>query len=160
MSKSISGYGLPMSIVLIRPELDAWEAGEHTGTFRGTQLSFVAASAALEFWQDPVFLANLADSGHRLQDFGERLGEKEPDLHIRGRGMVLGIDMRDSGGHLRAKEVQRACFEQGLIVELCGRDDEVIKVMPPLTVDCRVLEAGLSMLGAAVLDPATGAGSR
>jgi diaminobutyrate-2-oxoglutarate transaminase len=156
LSKSISGYGLPMSIVLMRPELDAWLPGEHTGTFRGTQLSFVAAAAALEFWEDPAFLAHLDDSGRRLRDFGESMGAADPRLQIRGRGMVLGIDMREAGGHPRAADAQQACFADGLIVELCGREDEVIKVMPPLTVDSAVLEAGLGILRAAVLGAADG----
>ena len=143
-----------MAIVLMRPEMDAWLPGEHTGTFRGTQLSFVAASAALEFWEDPSFLAHLDDSARRLQLFGKTLGDMDPRLQIRGRGMVLGIDMREAGGHHRAAGVQRACFAGGLIVELCGREDEVIKVMPPLTVDSAVLEAGLDILRSAVLGTA------
>jgi diaminobutyrate-2-oxoglutarate transaminase len=160
VSKSISGYGLPMSLVLLRPELDAWQPGEHTGTFRGTQLSFVAASAALEFWQDPVFMAQLEASARRLELFGQTLKDVDPRLDIRGRGMVLGIDLADSGGHPRAAEVQRSCFESGLIVELCGRDDEVIKVMPPLTVDGAVLEAGLDILRDAMFGSAAGTRGR
>ena len=47
LSKSLSGYGLPMSLVLLKPELDVWEPGGHTGTFRGFNLAFVGATAAL-----------------------------------------------------------------------------------------------------------------
>ncbi len=50
LSKSIGGYGLPMSLVLMRRELDCWQPGQHTGTFRGNQLAYVAATAALELW--------------------------------------------------------------------------------------------------------------
>ena len=53
LSKSLSGYGLPMSLVLISPELDVWEPGGHTGTFRGNNLAFVGATAALRtYWAD------------------------------------------------------------------------------------------------------------
>ncbi|MGH8160590.1 MAG: diaminobutyrate--2-oxoglutarate transaminase, partial [Gammaproteobacteria bacterium] len=52
LSKSLSGYGLPLAVVLIRPELDQWEPGEHNGTFRGHNPAFVTAAAALEFWRD------------------------------------------------------------------------------------------------------------
>jgi len=154
VSKSISGYGLPMSIVLMRPDLDAWQPGEHTGTFRGTQLSFVGAAAALDFWEDPAFLAHLDDSARQLQTFGESLRKADPGLRTRGRGMVLGVDMGQAGGTRRAAEVQRACFAGGLILEVCGREDEVLKVMPPLTVDGGVLQAGLDILKSAVLDTA------
>jgi diaminobutyrate-2-oxoglutarate transaminase len=151
LSKSISGYGLPMSILLMRPELDALQPGEHAGTFRGTQLSFIAATAALDFWEDPAFLAGLEDSGRRLQQFGESLRKADPRVQVRGRGMVLGIDLREVGGRRRAAEAQRACFDRGLILEVCGREDEVVKVMPPLNVDGGVLEAGLDILRSAVL---------
>ena len=150
LSKSISGYGLPMSVLLMRPDLDVLQPGEHAGTFRGNQLSFVAAAAALDFWDDPVFLTHLNDSARRLQQFGESLREADSRLRIRGRGMVLGIDMKEAGGQRGASEVQRACFDRGLILEVCGREDEVIKVMPPLNVDSAVLEAGLDILAAAV----------
>ncbi|MGC0358976.1 diaminobutyrate-2-oxoglutarate transaminase [Streptomyces sp. SAI-124] len=53
VSKSISGYGLPMSLCLFKPELDIWEPGEHNGTFRGNNPAFVTATAALEqYWAD------------------------------------------------------------------------------------------------------------
>ena len=48
LSKSISGYGLPMSLVLIKPELDIFKPAEHNGTFRGNQMAFVGAKAAIE----------------------------------------------------------------------------------------------------------------
>src|SRR5690606_11170403 len=53
LSKSLSGSGLPMAIVLIKPEHDLWEPGEHNGTFRGNNAAFVTATATLEtFWSD------------------------------------------------------------------------------------------------------------
>lgn len=150
LSKSISGYGLPMSLVLLREELDAWQPGEHTGTFRGPQLSFVGARAALEFWADQRFLDGLRDSAGRLQKFGRTLAEQEPGVRSRGLGMVLGIDLAEAGGAGRAAAVQRECFARGVIVEVCGRADEVVKVLPPLTVDDAALAEGLGIIGSAL----------
>jgi diaminobutyrate-2-oxoglutarate transaminase len=154
LSKSISGYGLPMSILLMRPDLDIWLPGEHSGTFRGNQLAFVGATAALDFWTDPAFLAQLDQSARRLQEFGHSVAETDQRVRVRGRGMLLGIDLREAGGQHRAAEIQRACFASGLILEVCGREDEVVKVMPPLTIETDVLEAGLAKLGSAVLGTA------
>lgn len=151
LSKSISGYGLPMALVLLREELDVWLPGEHTGTFRGQQLSFIGASAALDFWADPGFLANLDASASHLQRFGTQIAEREPGLRTRGRGMVLGLDLSAAGGSARAHAAQRHCFSRGLIVEACGREDEVIKVMPPLNVEATALEDGLAILAEALL---------
>jgi diaminobutyrate-2-oxoglutarate transaminase len=160
LSKSISGYGLPMSIVLMRPDLDIWRPGEHAGTFRGNQLSFVAATAALEFWEDPAFLAHLENSARRLQECGVSLAKTDPSVQVRGRGMVLGIDLGEVGGPDRAAAAQRECFARGLILERCGRENEVLKLMPPLTVDSDVLQAGLDIVESAVLGTATALAGR
>ncbi len=53
LSKSLSGFGLPMAALLVRPEWDRWQPGEHNGTFRGNAHAFVTAQAALaKFWAD------------------------------------------------------------------------------------------------------------
>lgn len=51
LSKSISGYGLPMALLLIKEKYDIWAPGEHNGTFRGNQLAIIAATAAIELWR-------------------------------------------------------------------------------------------------------------
>ncbi|MEV7683178.1 diaminobutyrate--2-oxoglutarate transaminase [Streptomyces sp. NPDC056909] len=146
VSKSIGGYGLPLSLTLFRRELDVWEPGEHTGTFRGNQLAFVAATAGCELWQHGSFRAGVTRATRRLGRFRAELTALDPALAVRGRGMVLGIDTRGAGGSERARSAQRYAFEHGLIVELCGRHDEVIKVMPPLTIDADRLDLGLAVL--------------
>ncbi|MEU2065022.1 diaminobutyrate--2-oxoglutarate transaminase [Streptomyces sp. NPDC013455] len=146
VSKSLSGYGLPLSLTLFRRELDLWQPGEHTGTFRGNQLAFVAATAACELWQQEDFLTGLRQGAERLTRFRADVGALDPDLVLRGRGMVLGIDTARAGGPERAERVQRHAFEHGLIVERCGRYDEVLKVMPPLTVAPGLLDEGLGIL--------------
>ena len=68
LSKSLSGYGLPMSLVLIKPELDVWEPGGHTGTFRGNNLAFVGATAALRtYWADDTFSREIKRKSEMLQ---------------------------------------------------------------------------------------------
>src|SRR6202012_5352179 len=47
LSKSLSGFGSPLALVLMRPELDQWAPGEHNGTFRGNNLGFVGGTAAV-----------------------------------------------------------------------------------------------------------------
>jgi len=142
-----------MSLTLFQRELDVWEPGEHTGTFRGNQLAFVAAAAALELWQQPDFRNCLVATARSLDRFGKEICELDPRIAVRGRGIVLGIDLRRAGGASRAVAIQQQCFDSGLIVELCGRGDEVVKVMPPLTIDPERLEHGLQVLHRAVVGP-------
>jgi diaminobutyrate-2-oxoglutarate transaminase len=151
LSKSISGYGLPLSLTMFKRHLDVWAPGEHTGTFRGNQLAFVAATAALDVWQRTDFRTGLAVAARALARFGEDVVEREPAVAVRGLGMAYGIDLGAAGGAERAELVQKQCFEHGLIVELSGRDDEVVKVLPPLTIDPARLQRGLETLDHALV---------
>jgi diaminobutyrate-2-oxoglutarate transaminase len=155
LSKSISGYGLPMALVLIKPEHDVWQPGQHSGTFRGNQLAFVGATAALrEYWageRGTRFTAEITDKGALVAD---RLAcvVAEYGLRLRGAGLLWGLDLTDTG--LSAAKVSSQCFDLGLVVEACGRGGQVLKILPPLTIDRQSLADGLDLLVAAVREVA------
>jgi len=144
LSKSIGG-GLPMSLLLIRPDLDVWNPGEHTGTFRGNNLAFVAAAAVLEHWCEPRFEADILSRGRVIEDHLREIAGTYVDagFSVRGRGLIWGLDVVTGE---RAGRIVRACFEEGLLIESCGADDEVMKVMPALTIEPLVLCEGLEVL--------------
>ncbi len=145
LSKSISGYGLPMSVVLIKSEHDCWEPGEHNGTFRGNNQAFITASAALDFWQDRLLETKISDNSVTIRTALEKLlALTHPKTaHVVGRGMFLGLKFNDPE---TASMLSRACLEQGLLVETCGPSSEVLKLMPPLTIDSKTLAQGLEKL--------------
>ncbi|MEQ8804832.1 MAG: diaminobutyrate--2-oxoglutarate transaminase [Rhodospirillales bacterium] len=145
LSKAISGLGLPMALVLIRPDLDIWKPGEHNGTFRGNNLAFVSATKALDYWRDGVLEEDVAIKGRRIR---ERLSEivdahPEANLRVRGRGMVQGLVSEEEG---LAVDICQEAFQNGLVMETAGVDDQVAKIMPPLTIDDLTLEKGLQTL--------------
>jgi diaminobutyrate-2-oxoglutarate transaminase len=143
LSKSLSGYGLPLAVTLLRPELDVWEPGKHNGTFRGHNPAFVTATAALEhFWQSDD-LSQEVDRKARL--ISEALHEiaEEHGGEVRGRGMIQGLEFADPA---TANEISRLAFDQGLVLETAGPNDVVLKVLPPLTIDEEALEAGLEII--------------
>lgn len=144
LSKSISGYGLPMALLLIKPDLDQWRPGEHTGTFRGNQLSLVGATAALDFWKNGSFEASVQDKGLLLS--GRVHGMRSLGAEVRGIGMAHGVDLAGHGGFERARRVQQRCFERGLLLEQCGRNDTVLKILPPLTTAPAELQEGCDIL--------------
>lgn len=151
LSKSISGYGLPMSLVLLKAELDAWKPGEHTGTFRGNQLAFVGGTAALEFARDNDVPAMVARNEGKLRSFlTERIATLDPRLQVRGIGMIWGLDFLSVAGGDIANRVSASCFEQGLMIETTGRRDSVLKFLPPLTIDYELLDEGCSIVERAV----------
>jgi diaminobutyrate-2-oxoglutarate transaminase len=148
LSKSISGYGLPMALVLVRPDLDVWEPGQHNGTFRGNVHAFVTARAALEtFWDDDDLTVAVARRGGMITDRLTDLAVLIPGARVRGRGMMLGLDVVDPA---LASAIRRACMEGGLLLETCGPRDEVVKVMAPLTTPDELLARGLDILREAV----------
>ncbi|AKF45404.1 Achromobactin biosynthesis protein AcsF [Pseudomonas syringae pv. syringae str. B301D-R] len=150
LSKSISGYGLPMSLVLIKPEHDQWAPGEHNGTFRGNNTAFVTAAAALSYWQDNAFERSIAQRSAVLRLALEKIIAHSPPEAVRivGRGLFMGLMFGDSR---RASKLSAECLSQGLLVETCGPLNEVLKLMPPLTIDLPVLERGLDILKRAYL---------
>ncbi|MBF6068364.1 diaminobutyrate--2-oxoglutarate transaminase [Nocardia farcinica] len=148
LSKSISGYGLPLALVLFRPELDQWAPGEHNGTFRGNNHAFVTARVALEhYWSDDALERGTAAKAATTRAALERIAAAVPGLGVRGRGLVQGLVFADAS---RAAKVCRAAFDRGLLVETSGSMDEVVKLIPPLTVGEDELAHGLELLGAAV----------
>ncbi|WP_330255427.1 diaminobutyrate--2-oxoglutarate transaminase [Nocardia sp. NBC_00565] len=148
LSKSIGGYGLPMALVLFKPELDQWAPGEHNGTFRGNNPAFITAQVALEhFWSDGTLQASTEAKGQRIGAALTQLTEYFPGISTRGRGLVHGVVFDDPS---QASKVCQVAFERGLLVETSGSLDEVVKLLPPLTVSDEEVEHGLRLLTGAV----------
>jgi diaminobutyrate-2-oxoglutarate transaminase len=148
LSKSLSGFGLPMSILLIRPTLDEWLPGEHNGTFRGNAHAFITAEVALrKFWATTDFAEAVSRRSARVREALLELAGLIPGSRVKGRGMMQGLDVLDEQA---SAAIRRTCVQNGLLIEAAGPHDEVIKVFAPLTTDDAVLERGLAILHAAV----------
>jgi diaminobutyrate-2-oxoglutarate transaminase len=146
LSKSISGFGLPMSLVLMKPELDVWSPGAHNGTFRGNNLAFVTAQAALtHYWSDSDFEQAIrrkaALVAARLNQIVARYGDGE--LAVRGRGLIQGLVVNRPGA---ANRISAEAFRNGLVIETSGATDQVLKLLPPLTIQESRLREGLDIL--------------
>ena len=153
LSKSISGYGFPMSLVLIKPELDIWKAGEHTGTFRGNQLAFVGATAALEYRENINIEKEVRLKEFFLNNFlNEKIKPINNRIEIRGIGMIWGIDFGKFNNPSLVKNIANCCFEKGLIIERVGRGDTVLKILPPLNIKMPILQQGCSIIREVITD--------
>lgn len=146
LSKSLSGYGLPFALVLLKPEHDVWAPGEHNGTFRGHNPAFITATAALEYWRDDALEQDVKRKAEhvrrRLEAMVKHSGEK---TQVRGRGLIQGIAFETDG---LAEKIAAECYEQGLIVETAGVNDEVLKLLPSLTISDAELDQGLDIIEA------------
>ncbi|AVT38331.1 diaminobutyrate--2-oxoglutarate transaminase [Plantactinospora sp. BB1] len=144
LAKSISGYGLPMALTLIRPDLDVWAPGEHNGTFRGNNLAFAAAAATLRhYWADDSFAQQVRAKGEWLAGALREFTAPLAGITTRGRGLVHGVVFASPG---RASKVAAEAFDRGLLVETSGADAEVVKLLPPLTASIEELGQGLAIL--------------
>jgi len=144
LSKSLGG-GLPMSILLMRPELDQWQPGEHTGTFRGNNLAFVAATQALKMWEDDSLTKQVLHYGQIVKAALEDIAAEHPNLGltIRGRGMAWGLDFHAPE---LASKISAIAFEKGLIIETAGADSSILKFLAPLIIDPDLLNEGLEII--------------
>ena len=151
LAKSISGFGLPMSLILLKSEYDIWNPGEHNGTFRGNNLAFVTATEAIKcFWSDDRLKNGVHEQTAKINSFLNELAQIYPDfLSVKGRGMMMGLAFSNSE---LATSVQRGCFSQGLIIELCGPYDEVVKLLPPLNISTDELNLGLDIIATTIHD--------
>ena len=152
LSKSLSGFGLPMAMVLIKPELDIWKPGEHNGTFRGNNLAFVTAQQALEhYWSDGAFTREVQAKETLVRDWLENMVHSHPeaDLSVRGRGLIQGLV---SGVPGLANKIAAQAFKGGVVIETSGANDEVLKLLPALTIEEDLLRQALEVLDRAVAE--------
>jgi diaminobutyrate-2-oxoglutarate transaminase len=155
LAKSLSGFGLPFAALLVKPEHDVFGPAEHNGTFRGNNHAFVTARVALEkFWADGRFRQAIGERAAYLKSRLTRIAEALPSARLKGRGMMLGVDV--GSGELAAQICAR-CFEGGLVIETSGAFDEVVKVLAPLTIDEATFARGLDILEQAATEVAQSA---
>jgi diaminobutyrate-2-oxoglutarate transaminase len=147
LSKSISGYGLPMALTLFKPELDQWEPGEHNGTFRGHNPAFVTATAALEFWADDQLQKDVARKGEQVEQALHGMVDSIEGAEVRGRGLVRGVAFEHPK---MAAAVCREAFDRGLLMETSGAESEVIKLMPSLLINDTELGHGLTIVAESI----------
>lgn len=163
-SKAIGGMGMPIAIVLHDGRFDAFAPGAHTGTFRGNQLAFAAGVASARIMMRDGILGNVRDLGaYALGVLEEFARDHEIVGEARGRGLMLGLELvvpsTGEPNTLAAVALQRCAIERGLIVELGGRGDCVVRLLPPLNVSRGTLDQAFEILSS-VLDEISPAGSR
>lgn len=152
ISKSIGGCGMPLAMVLFKPELDIWEPGQHTGTFRGNQLALVAGLEGMKYFVENGLDAEVRRKGELVNKFiAEEICPMDSRLSYRGIGLLWGIDFGAFPGD-PVKALVGACFRNGVIAERVGRDNSVLKLMPALTISDELLLEGLRRVKKAIAE--------
>ncbi|OBX11434.1 diaminobutyrate--2-oxoglutarate transaminase [Gallibacterium genomosp. 3] len=145
MSKAVGG-SLPLAVLAIRKEFDVWKPAGHTGTFRGNQLAMATGYASLKIMREQNLAQNAKERGEYLKSALQTLAKEYPCIgHIRGRGLMMGIEIVDPtkqpdrtgaypGNPDLAAAIQKACFNNGLLLERGGRNGNVVRVLCPIII--------------------------
>jgi diaminobutyrate-2-oxoglutarate transaminase len=150
VSKALSGIGTPVALILYDERLDVWAPGAHTGTFRGNQLAFAAGVEAIRIIRGEDVLGNVRRRGEQIKCRLAGLVDHPWVREVRGRGLMWGVELADPRdgrpASTLAGEVQARALRGGLIVELGGRDDCVVRMLPPLNVTAEVVDTACAIL--------------
>lgn len=153
-SKGLSGIGEPVAVIMYDERLDTWAPGAHTGTFRGNQLAFAAGAEAVRIIRRDGVLDNVAQRGRQIADRLRGLAGQPWVREVRGLGLLWGVELAHphagSPAGMVARSVQTEALRRGLIVELGGREDCVVRLLPPLNVTAEVVDTACTILTDAI----------
>ena len=141
--------GLPLGgLIAERAVFDRWPTGTHGSTFGGNPVSCAAALACLDVLADEGLYERCAAAGERLRDELTRSAARHAGvLEVRGVGLMVGIELASAA---MASAVQRACFDDGMLVLTCGPAENVVRLIPPLTITDDELDLAMAILGCAL----------
>jgi len=157
-AKSLGG-GLPISAVTGRADLmDAVHVGGLGGTYGGNPVAAAAALAVLDQIQRQNLLERSRTLGEKvLGRLGEMQQRHQVIGDVRGRGIMTAIELvadRETKEPLSGADgnaIVQHCLSEGLVILKAGTYDNVIRLLPPLTITDDELDKGLKILEGALV---------
>ena len=152
------GNGLPVAAIVARHAvMRHWQRGEHGTTFGGNPVACAAVIAVIEVMTRERIAERAAALGRRTMERLQAWRNEVPGIgDIRGLGLMIGLEFmqgdRPDGAVVR--RIRARALERGLLTLSCGTDENVIRIMPPLTIPEAELDAGLDILESAVMEEA------
>lgn len=141
LAKALGG-GFPIGAALATDEVAAvFQPGDHASTFGGNPLACATALAALDLLFNGGVLENAASVGAYMYDKLMNLADKynEEVLEVRGRGLLLGLELRIAG-----QAIVDGCRERGLLINCI--DNRVLRFIPPLIITRADVDRALEIL--------------
>jgi 4-aminobutyrate aminotransferase len=137
--------GLPLGgIVAGRSLMERWPTGAHGSTFGGNPVACAAALATLDVLDDTDSYGRTAELGTRVvARLRHEVGGHSHVRDIRGIGLMVGVELVDKAV---TERVCRTCLAAGVIVLSCGPDENVLRLVPPLTITDEEIDVGLAVL--------------
>jgi len=150
-SKGFGGIGFPIAGLIYKKSIEAWGPGAHIGTFRGNQVSLAAANGALDFIDKYGIKEHVNEVGAYLL---EKLEDLMEECHfigeVRGQGLMIGIEFvkdRDTKDPYPefVKQLRNECLQRGLIFEVGGHFDNVVRFVPPLIITKKIIDEAIGI---------------
>lgn len=153
LAKSIAS-GFPLGAVVATSRLmDEWGPAAHGSTFGGNPVSCAAGIATLEVFEREDVLGNAQARGAELLRRLRGLQATHPAIgEVRGLGLMIGVELVKADGAPDPdlnKRIRKVCLDSGLVILSCGVHDNVIRLVPPLTLSEAELDEGWQVLQAA-----------
>jgi 4-aminobutyrate aminotransferase len=154
------GGGLPISAVIAPARLmDAMPSGAMLTT-QGNPVTAAAALAVVKAVRTPGMEAMVERVGRALRRRLVAIATRQPLVSdVRGRGLVIGVELADSAGRSSAENARLACYrawELGLLLYYVGAGRKVLELTPPLVITEAEVDRGAAILEQALADTADG----
>ena len=145
------GNGMPVAAMVATPEvMSAWHPGDHGTTYGGNPVACAAAVAVIRTIHSEGLVERSARLGDAVLERARGWAALNPRLaDVRGLGLMIGLEFRADGGVPDADTVARVragALERGLLLLSCGGHDDVIRLIPPLTIPEAELDQGLDII--------------
>ena len=148
MSKAMAG-GLPMSACISKAELMDWDPSAHENTLGGNPIVVAAALAVLDVLTEEHLIENAEKVGdYMLKRFNEIMGECNLVGDVRGKGMMVGIELvkdRETKEYATKErdDLILRTFKKGLLI--LGAGPSSIRLAPPLITTTDQAETGIQI---------------
>jgi 4-aminobutyrate aminotransferase/(S)-3-amino-2-methylpropionate transaminase len=154
-AKALAG-GLPLAALTGRSDLmESVHSGGLGGTYGGNPVACAAALAAITTMREQDLASAARRIGQAITAWAEPLATAHPGIgDVRGRGAMMAVEIVRPGtlepDGEATRSIAQACHHQGVVVLTCGSFGNVIRLLPPLVIDDRLLEEGLGVLAGAI----------
>jgi len=152
LSKGLGGVGFPISALVYKKEVEAWGPGAHIGTFRANQVSLAAANGAFDFVEKYDVKSHTKEMGAYMTQGLNNLAKKFPFIgDVRGKGLMIGVELvkdlftKEPYPEM-VKELRANCLQRGLLFEVGGHYNNVLRIVPPLTITPQIIDNALSIM--------------
>ena len=156
LSKGLGGIGFPISAIVYNRNIEAWGSAKHVGTFRGNQVSIAAGNGAFDFASKYSLESHVAEISEYLINKLKVIAAQSSYIgDVRGLGLMIGIEfVRDKLTRLPFPEIvgqiRESCFQKGLLFEVGGHYNNVIRLVPPLIINEEIVDNALEIFQSAV----------